>query len=854
MDDLRVCYTNANSAVSREDRVCPSLPFSLSSLNPDQPCSIAMESWERAEEATRRIVWSVQPTLDADRKRKEVVEYVQRLIQDGLGYQVFPYGSVPLKTYLPDGDIDLTTLSSPPIDDTLVSDVYDILRGEEHNQKAPYKVKDVHCIDAEVKLVKCLVQNIVVDISFNQLGGLCTLCFLEQVDHLVDKDHLFKCSIILIKAWCYYESRILGAHHGLISTYALESLVLYIFHLFHSSLNGPISVLYRFLDYLSKFDWENYCISFNGPVCKSFLPDILRFPKMWAMIHFLSEDFLRQCINMFSVPSRGVETSPQLFPLKRLNIIDPLKQNNNLGRSVNREAVLRQGMGSTRDQNLGFATGNYYRIRSAFIYGACKLGQILTSPRERIADELIKFFANTLERHGSNHLTGVQNIPPTSDARGSDHVRPSAFASMCSGNYFLVKPKNVGSSNDKISGSISASRSRYKVGFPFNILSSQIVPERKNNANRNAVSGYCHPGDAKEFVWSGLLAMKSKNDSSDNFPISSNLGASLSAKPCANKPNGRIENALFQEHFSASDAVFEKELTGIFGDSESLKSLLDLSGDHDGHFWNVLYGQYCHLFSASTPILHRPPVSPHLQNENLLETFEQSIPLKQDLFSQRDSNCILRRQICFSKPPDAVCSALDSEDKKKRGTGTYIFNMKCRSNQEMLSSGRGNFQAPRAHSQFQRYTNNNNNGSATVRQEMTLSQKGSHELSLEEYSALGSVKFGSSTHRPYQSVSCLSSANGLSCPYERFESEFCSLELQNTHMSEDNAFPESSTLCTCGSTPSAMIPAAQSAKPVLESNEERLSSKSLWFVFLLSSDAGQSYHLKNEHDFPPLCV
>ena len=68
------------------------------------------------------------------------------------------------------------------------------------------------------------------------------MLLILQVDRLVDKDHLFKCSIILIKAWCYYESRILGAHHGLISTYALETLVLYIFHLFHSSLNGPISV------------------------------------------------------------------------------------------------------------------------------------------------------------------------------------------------------------------------------------------------------------------------------------------------------------------------------------------------------------------------------------------------------------------------------------------------------------------------------------------------------------------------------------------------------------------------------------------------------------------------------------
>lgn len=68
------------------------------------------------------------------------------------------------------------------------------------------------------------------------------LPLLIQVDRLIGNDHLFKRSIILIKAWCYYESRILGAHHGLISTYALETLVLYIFHRFHSTLNGPLAV------------------------------------------------------------------------------------------------------------------------------------------------------------------------------------------------------------------------------------------------------------------------------------------------------------------------------------------------------------------------------------------------------------------------------------------------------------------------------------------------------------------------------------------------------------------------------------------------------------------------------------
>ena len=95
-----------------------------------------------------------------------------------------------------------------------------------------------------------------------------------QMDQIIGKNHLFKRSIILIKAWCYYESRILGSHYSLLSSYALETLVLYIFHAYHASLDGPLSVLYRFLDFFGQFDWENYCIGLNGPVPLSSLPEI----------------------------------------------------------------------------------------------------------------------------------------------------------------------------------------------------------------------------------------------------------------------------------------------------------------------------------------------------------------------------------------------------------------------------------------------------------------------------------------------------------------------------------------------------------------------------------------------------
>jgi hypothetical protein len=225
----------------------------------------------------------------------------------------------------------------------------------------------------QVKIIKCLVENIVVDISFNQIGGLCTLCFLEevsippkttclllslpelgrsfdflplycsymQVDHYINQNHLFKRSIILIKAWCYYESRILGAHHGLISTYALETLVLYIFYLFNNSFSGPLEVLYRFLEFFSKFDWQNFCLSLWGPVPVSSLPDVTAEPPRRDVGELrVSEAFYRACSRVYAVNIAPQEIQGQPFVSKHFNVIDPLRENNNLGRSVSKGTYL----------------------------------------------------------------------------------------------------------------------------------------------------------------------------------------------------------------------------------------------------------------------------------------------------------------------------------------------------------------------------------------------------------------------------------------------------------------------------------------------------------------------------------
>jgi hypothetical protein len=162
-----------------------------------------------------------------------------------------------------------------------------------------------------------------------------------QVDRCINQNHLFKRSVILVKAWCYYESRILGAHHALISTYALETLVLYVFHVFHSSLRGPLEVLYTFLEYFSNFDWDKYCVSLWGPVPLSSLPGVAAAdgaepPRKNEGTLLLTKAFLDTCSETYSVVPTTSDNQTRTFNVKFLNVLDPLRESNNLGRSVSK--------------------------------------------------------------------------------------------------------------------------------------------------------------------------------------------------------------------------------------------------------------------------------------------------------------------------------------------------------------------------------------------------------------------------------------------------------------------------------------------------------------------------------------
>ncbi|KAL8516440.1 hypothetical protein ACS0TY_014918 [Phlomoides rotata] len=822
MGELKV--VNPNGSVPIEEN--PS-GLGRNSSSPPDPALITDECLSAAEEAAEQVLNCVHPTLDSEEKRRDVLDYVQQLVKTRLNCESVSYGSLPLKTYLPDGDIDLTILKGPNAEESLANDVLSLLEEEEQSQNAEFQVKDTQFIDAEVKLVKCLVQNIVVDITFNQLGGISTLCFLEQVDRLVGRNHLFKRSIILVKTWCYYESRILGAHHGLLSTYALETLVLYIFHFFHSSLSGPLAVLYRFLDYYSRFDWEKYCISLKGPVHKSSLPNIVvKMPENGRNSVLLGEEFLENCMELFSVPCKVPEANTKAFQPKHLNIIDPMKENNNLGRSVHR--------------------GNFYRIRSAFKYGALKLGQLLLRPRDNIAEEILKFFSNTRAMHEHHQQSSkTRHLVLEFSDQDSFSASLSSPVELFSDDGMPLKSSASDFDNDSVcfeQAPILESGSELD-RYSMREVSPETASEAWDSVDGFFISGHSmlggkcllsHPNshtengcledqritlaDSERFDFN--LWLKNREE---HLELNKNKFLSCLDDPevVGNGKNGFSSTLKAHILENLSFDYRDIDAASVGEESEASDPLADLTGDYHSNIRSLLSAQLCHGFalSAAPPVPNRPSSSPsRIQNKKPQDIFCRSMSLKENEFSQKDTNIMSTNHIMCADSDSALLSNgfHFQGTQKSRGLGTYFPNMTAYYMEKALQwRGRYNHKHLDTHHNNGFYSGGSNSF-----------ENGMHEVVPTQKRFLGRRKSDVQCQSP-RTVRGGNQING--CLDSSSRIEFGSIGKLAEEMISASANVRCST---------TLAPLKQTQNSVMTMRDRV---------------AGEFIHLKNEDEFPPLC-
>lgn len=203
-----------------------------------------------------------------------------------------------------------------------------------------YKIRNAEYINARTKLVGCQINNIKVDITCNQLGGLASALLIEEADDLIGFNHLLKRSIILVKAWCFHESeqlcgkKIIGAKEGVLSSYALSVLVMSLFNKFPTDLLiHPFAVLRAFLyTYSNAQAWTaTSIISLRGIMALS----EFRSSSSSVVENKFSKIQLRIQSMIKSVKSLS-QNNVLSFQVKHCNIEDPLDFSNNLGLSISR--------------------------------------------------------------------------------------------------------------------------------------------------------------------------------------------------------------------------------------------------------------------------------------------------------------------------------------------------------------------------------------------------------------------------------------------------------------------------------------------------------------------------------------
>ena len=327
----------------------------------------------------------IGPNAERESERNNNLSIVQGIISNILSEKlpdykahVLPYGSFPTKTYLKDADIDITiffesktnkkVLIDLPIQ--LIDNAILLIKNEfeSHNKKSPFElITDIKIINAGIRLLKCKIGLISIDISINNFSGLYKILFIDFIENQLkiqmkkkklfndnsykeNKINIFRRTLLLIKGWCFYEGKLMGSNIGLMASYTLEILVIYLFNLRYDEIHNEFEGFEKFFELMQKINWEKNIISLYGIISNfifyqklsNFSENIQDKDKTESNINQPFWYLEKEYDNNENGDNKG-ETQNGIKPLKNENI-EPLLNLNELKKFI---LSLNKGLGNT---------------------------------------------------------------------------------------------------------------------------------------------------------------------------------------------------------------------------------------------------------------------------------------------------------------------------------------------------------------------------------------------------------------------------------------------------------------------------------------------------------------------------
>ena len=241
----------------------------------------------------------IGPNLEREKERNTNLSIVKGIITNIFNKKlpdyithIFPYGSFPMKTYLKNADIDLTIFFESKFEQKILIELpIEIINKailiikeefERYNKETSFDLfSDIKIIKADIRLLKCKIGSISLDISINNFSGLYKILLIDYIENQFksqfnkknlfsessyndNKINIFRRTLLLIKGWCLFEGNLMGSNIGLMASYTLEILVIYVFNLYYEYIYNEFDGFEKFFEFMEKIDWENNIISLFG--------------------------------------------------------------------------------------------------------------------------------------------------------------------------------------------------------------------------------------------------------------------------------------------------------------------------------------------------------------------------------------------------------------------------------------------------------------------------------------------------------------------------------------------------------------------------------------------------------------
>ena len=159
--------------------------------------------------------------------------------------------------------LDVTNSDENEIIENLFNDdLYIRIRHEINN------IKCIKNINYGSMCIQGTIDNNNFNIQANNKNDILFLLFLEDINNLIDKNNLFKKSLLLIRAWWIYEttSYVGTSISQYLSDYSIIIMICAIFNQYHEFINYPLQTLCLFLTEYSNYDSTNNAITIQGIV------------------------------------------------------------------------------------------------------------------------------------------------------------------------------------------------------------------------------------------------------------------------------------------------------------------------------------------------------------------------------------------------------------------------------------------------------------------------------------------------------------------------------------------------------------------------------------------------------------